>query len=277
MSKLGQELIKTYESIKAEVPFTPKLGLVLGSGLGSILDSVKIEKAIPYSSIKGFPQSTAPGHKGQYLFVHLNGVPAVLMQGRIHYYEGYDIKDVVLPVRLMALMGAETVILTNAAGGLQKGMEIGDIMMITDHIAQFVPSPIRGENLDEWGPRFPDMTAVYDATLQRIAEDTAKKTNLNLKKGVYVQFSGPQFETPAEIKMCSVLGADVCGMSTVVEAVALRHMGVKVMGFSMITNLAAGLNKTLLDENDVVETASKKGVVFASFISELVKNIGALK
>lgn len=274
MSKIGDDLNIAYESIKNEIPFVPEVGLVLGSGLGSILERVKIEKAIPYSTIKNFPQSTAPGHKGQYLFVHLNGVPTVLMQGRVHYYEGYEMTEVVKPVRLMALMGAKKVILTNAAGGLQKGMEIGDIMMLTDHIAQFVPSPLRGENYEEKGPRFPDMTEVYSKVLQKKAENVAKEVNLNLKKGVYVQFSGPQFETPTEIKMCALIGASACGMSTVVEAVALRHMGVEVMGFSMITNLAAGLNDALLDETDVIKVASKRGVIFSSFIEKLVEAIG---
>lgn len=274
MSKIGDSLKKSYDSIKNKIPFTPEVGLVLGSGLGSILDSLKIEAAIPYSEIENFPHSTAPGHKGQFLFVHIGEVPCVLMQGRIHYYEGYDMTDVVKPVRLMALMGVKKVILTNAAGGLQKGMQPGDIMMITDHISQFVPSPLRGENYEEKGPRFPDMTNVYSQKLQEKAEKLAKEVSLDLKKGVYVQFSGPQFETPTEIKMCTLLGASACGMSTVVEAVALRHMGADVMGFSMITNMAAGLNDAPLDETDVIEIASRRGKVFASFIEQLIKAIG---
>lgn len=274
MSVIGNKLQISFDSVKNKLPFTPEVGLVLGSGLGSILDNLTIEESIPYSEIADFPHSTAPGHKGQFLFVHIGKVPCVLMQGRVHYYEGYDMADVVKPVRMMALMGVKKVILTNAAGGLQKGMQCGDIMMITDHISQFVPSPLRGENYEERGPRFPDMTNVYSLALQKKASSVAKKVELDLKKGVYVQFSGPQFETPTEIKMCSLLGASACGMSTGVEAIALRHMGVEVMGFSMITNLAAGLSDAPLDENDVIEIASRRGKVFASFIENLIKEIG---
>lgn len=274
MSVIGNKLQISFDSVKNKLPFTPEVGLVLGSGLGSILDNLTIEESIPYSEIADFPHSTAPGHKGQFLFVHIGKVPCVLMQGRVHYYEGYDMADVVKPVRMMALMGVKKVILTNAAGGLQKGMQCGDIMMITDHISQFVPSPLRGENYEERGPRFPDMTNVYSLALQKKASSVAKKVELDLKKGVYVQFSGPQFETPTEIKMCSLLGASACGMSIGVEAIALRHMGVEVMGFSMITNLAAGLSDAPLDENDVIEIASRRGKVFASFIENLIKEIG---
>ena len=274
MSAEGKQLKEMYESIKSEIPYTPQIGIVLGSGLGNILDSITIDKIIPYTSIAHFPKSTAPDHKGQYLFAYINSVPCVLMQGRVHYYEGYDIKTVVVPQRLMALMGIKTAILTNAAGGMDSTFSVGDIMMITDHISSLIPSPLRGENIDEFGVRFPDMTHVYSKELSDKARTVAKTCQLNLKEGIYVQLPGPQFETPAEINFYKSQGWGACGMSTVVEAIALRHAGVDVLGFSLITNMAAGLSKTLLAGTDVVDVASKRADVFSSFIMSLV---GAIK
>lgn len=274
MSVGGKKLEAMYESIKREIPYKPEIGIVLGSGLGDILNSIKVDKIIPYTSIEGFPKSTAPDHKGQYLFAYINDVPCVLMQGRVHYYEGYDIQTVVVPQRLMALMGIKKAILTNAAGGMASGFSVGDIMMITDHISSFIPSPLRGENIDELGVRFPDMTHVYSKELCSTARSVAAKCKLDLKEGIYVQLSGPQFETPAEINFYKSLGWGACGMSTVVEAIALRHANVEVLGFSLITNMAAGLSSALLDGTDVVEVASKRGSVFSSYILSL---IGAIK
>ena len=274
MSEIGKELISMYKSIESKIPFKPSIGIVLGSGLGGLLDNVKIEGKIPYSDIPNFPKSTAPDHRGQFLFIHIGNIPVVVMQGRVHYYEGYDIKEVVMPERLMAVMGVKTVILTNAAGGMYDNMEVGDIMCITDHIATFVPSPVRGENIDEFGPRFPDMSDVYSKTLRKKAHIIAKKIGLTLKDGIYVQLSGPQFETPSEIKFYKNMGWSACGMSTAVEAIALNHFGVKVLGFSMITNFAAGLKEEKLDGTDVVDVANRKGDIFTKFIIELVKDIG---
>lgn len=273
MSKIGQNLNKIYTSIKARIPFAPKVGIVLGSGLGGILDKLDIKGVIPYKDIEGFPQSTAPDHKGQFLFAYINDVPVVIMQGRVHYYEGYSIDEVVYPSRLMALMGVKLVILTNAAGGMYDGMEVGDIMMIKDHISTFVPSPLRGENLSEYGVRFPDMGDVYSKKLRDKAKAVAKKIGLNLKEGIYVQLSGPQFETPSEIQFYKSMGWGACGMSTAVEAIALGHMGVKVLGFSMITNYAAGLKDEKLEGTDVVDVANKRGKVFSDYILRLVDDI----
>lgn len=273
MSKIGQNLNKMYTSIKARIPFAPKVGIVLGSGLGGILDKLDIKGVIPYKDIEGFPQSTAPDHKGQFLFAYINDVPVVIMQGRVHYYEGYSIDEVVYPSRLMALMGVKLVILTNAAGGMYDGMEVGDIMMIKDHISTFVPSPLRGENLSEYGVRFPDMGDVYSKKLRDKAKAVAKKIGLNLKEGIYVQLSGPQFETPSEIQFYKSMGWGACGMSTAVEAIALGHMGVKVLGFSMITNYAAGLKDEKLEGTDVVDVANKRGKVFSDYILSLVDDI----
>ena len=273
MSKIGQNLNKMYISIKPRIPFAPKVGIVLGSGLGGILDKLDIKGVIPYKDIEGFPQSTAPDHKGQFLFAYINDVPVVIMQGRVHYYEGYSIDEVVYPSRLMALMGVKLVILTNAAGGMYDGMEVGDIMMIKDHISTFVPSPLRGENLSEYGVRFPDMGDVYSKKLRDKAKVVAKKIGLDLKEGIYVQLSGPQFETPAEIQFYKSMGWGACGMSTAVEAIALGHMGVKVLGFSMITNYAAGLKDEKLEGTDVVDVANKRGKVFSDYILRLVDDI----
>ncbi len=273
MSKIGQNLNKMYTSIKPRIPFAPKVGIVLGSGLGGILDKLDIKGVIPYKDIEGFPQSTAPDHKGQFLFAYINDVPVVIMQGRVHYYEGYSIDEVVYPSRLMALMGVKLVILTNAAGGMYDGMEVGDIMMIKDHISTFVPSPLRGENLSEYGVRFPDMGDVYSKKLRDKAKVVAKKIGLDLKEGIYVQLSGPQFETPAEIQFYKSMGWGACGMSTAVEAIALGHMGVKVLGFSMITNYAAGLKDEKLEGTDVVDVANKRGKVFSDYILRLVDDI----
>ena len=273
MSKIGQNLNKMYTSIKARIPFAPKVGIVLGSGLGGILDKLDIKGVIPYKDIEGFPQSTAPDHKGQFLFAYINDVPVVIMQGRVHYYEGYSIDEVVYPSRLMALMGVKLVILTNAAGGMYDGMEVGDIMMIKDHISTFVPSPLRGENLSEYGVRFPDMGDVYSKKLRDKAKVVAKKIGLDLKEGIYVQLSGPQFETPAEIQFYKSMGWGACGMSTAVEAIALSHMGVKVLGFSMITNYATGLKDEKLEGTDVVDVANKRGKVFSDYILRLVDDI----
>ena len=273
MSKIGQNLNKMYTSIKARIPFAPKVGIVLGSGLGGILDKLDIKGVIPYKDIEGFPQSTAPDHKGQFLFAYINDVPVVIMQGRVHYYEGYSIDEVVYPSRLMALMGVKLVILTNAAGGMYDGMDVGDIMMIKDHISTFVPSPLRGENLSEYGVRFPDMGDVYSKKLRDKAKVVAKKIGLDLKEGIYVQLSGPQFETPSEIQFYKSMGWGACGMSTAVEAIALGHMGVKVLGFSMITNYAAGLKDEKLEGTDVVDVANKRGKVFSDYILRLVDDI----
>lgn len=277
MSSMKERINNAYKSISSKIPFVPEIGIVLGSGLGGLLDSVKIDAIIPYKEIKDFPQSTAPSHKGQFVFVHIGDIPCVLMQGRIHFYEGYEADEVVIPQRLMIKMGVKTIILTNAAGGMQEGMKAGDIMLITDHISTLIPSPVRGENLDEFGVRFPDMTDIYTKELRKLAEDVAKKEKISLKKGVYFQHPGPQFETPAEIKMYRALGGDVCGMSTAIEAVAIRHAGIKLLGFSLITNLAAGLSKVELDGNDVIDVANEVGPVFTRYIMALIKALGSKK
>ncbi|HIR93503.1 MAG TPA: purine-nucleoside phosphorylase, partial [Candidatus Egerieimonas intestinavium] len=211
------------------------------------------------------------GHDGRFLFGYIEGVPAVLMKGRVHYYEGYDIQDVVLPVRVMGMLGAKQILLTNAAGGVNCSYVPGDLMLIQDHISLAVPSPLRGKNIDELGVRFPDMSGIYDKELQKIVEDKATLLGIEIKKGVYMQCSGPNYETPAEIKMFRSFGVDAVGMSTACEAVAAHHMGMKVCGISCITNMAAGILDQPLDHKEVQEVADMVSRKFETIVTDTVK------
>ena len=241
MNNVKEKLDKCLESLKLKIDFKPEVAIILGSGLGGFADGIKIEKTISYNEIEGFPTSTVEGHKGRFIFGYVNEVPVVCMQGRVHYYEGYHMTDVVLPTRLMKLMGAKVLFLTNAAGGLNFDFEAGDLMLITDHIMNFVPSPLIGQNINELGLRFPDMSDTYDKYLQNIIKDEANKLDISLKEGVYLQLTGPCYETPAEVRMIRTWGADATGMSTAVEAIVANHMGMHICGISCITNMAAGI------------------------------------
>lgn len=274
MNQIYEKLLKCTESVKARIQFRPEIALVLGSGLGDYAKEMDVKESISYSEIEGFPVSTVPGHEGRFLFGYVKGVPIVAMQGRVHYYEGYPITDVVLPVRLMGLLGAKTVILTNAAGGVNFNFQPGDLMMITDHITTVVPSPLIGANIDELGPRFPDMSEVYDKELREIIRQAARNTGISLQQGVYVQLTGPAYETPAEIRMCRIWGADAVGMSTACEAVAARHMGLKVCGISCITNMASGMSDKPLDHKEVQETADRVAEEFKKLVTETIRLIG---
>ena len=274
MNTVYEKLQKCYESYKAKIDFTPKVALVLGSGLGDYADDIRVADTLDYHDIEGFPVSTVPGHKGRFIFGYVGEVPVVCMQGRVHYYEGYDMSDVVLPARLMKLMGAEVLFLTNAAGGIQLGMNAGDFMLIKDQIASFVPSPLRGANVDELGVRFPDMSQVYDKELQLLVKKAALGLDIDLKEGTYLQLSGPQFETPKEVAMCRTLGADAVGMSTACEAIAARHMGMRVVGISCISNLACGISAVPLCHEEVQETADRVAPKFKALVTETIKSIG---
>lgn len=274
MNAVYDKLLKCFECYKTKIDFTPKIALILGSGLGDYAEDIRIVDTLDYHDMEGFPVSTVPGHKGRFVFGYVGDVPVVCMQGRVHYYEGYDMSDVVLPVRLMKMMGAEILFLTNAAGGIQQGMQAGDLMMIKGQIASFVPSPLRGVNLDELGPRFPDMSQVYDKELQKIVKKTAMMLNIDIKEGTYLQLSGPQFESPEEISMCRVFGADAVGMSTACEAVAARHMGMRVLGITCISNLACGITPTPLSHEEVQETADQVAPKFKALVTEIITNIG---
>ena len=273
MNPVYEKLLKCYESVQKKIDFKPEIALVLGSGLGDYAESIDVAATLNYNEIEGFPISTVAGHKGRFVFGYVNEVPVVCMQGRVHYYEGYAMTDVVLPIRLMKMMGAKVLLLTNAAGGLNYNFKAGDFMMITDHIMNFVPSPLIGKNIDELGPRFPDMSNIYKKELQEIIRATAKNLGIPLQEGVYIQLTGPNFETPTEVKMCRILGADAAGMSTAAEAVAANHMGMKVCGISCITNLGCGMLEQPLSHEEVQETADRVAVDFKKLVTEAIIRI----
>lgn len=274
MNKVYEKLTKAYDSIKDRLPFVPKAALILGSGLGNYADSISVEQIIAYKDIDGFPVSTVAGHKGRFVFGKIDTVPVVIMQGRVHYYEGYAMSDVVLPIRLMKRMGAEILFLTNASGGINLEFQAGDFMLMTDHIAAFVPNPLIGENVEQLGVRFPDMTEIYKKDLCDIIRQTAKDLNIPLKEGVYAQMTGPSYECPAEVRMLRTLGADAVGMSTACEAIAANHMGMKVCGISCISNMASGVSPNPLTHTEVQETADKAAPAFQKLITESVIRMG---
>ena len=256
MNLTYEKLKKSYEYCKDKIPFAPKVALILGSGLGQFAETVDVVSEITYSEIEGFPVSTVAGHNGRFLFGYIEDVPVVLMQGRVHYYEGYSMQDVVLPIRLMKLLGAEILFLTNASGGVNKAFSAGDFMLITDQIASFVPSPLIGENMEELGPRFPDMSEIYDKDLQELIRSVAQEEGIPLQEGIYLQFTGPNYESPAEVRLAGKLGADAVGMSTACEAIAANHMGMKICGISCVTNMACGISENPLNHEEVQETAN---------------------
>jgi purine-nucleoside phosphorylase len=270
MNEIYGKLTKCLGIIRSKTEFKPKVALILGSGLGGYAEGIDVKATIDYSDIEGFPVSTVPGHHGRYIFGYVKDVPAVIMQGRVHFYEGYPISDVVLPVRLMGLMGADTLFLTNAVGGINGAFAAGEFMMITDHILYGVPSPLIGPNIEELGTRFPDMSEVYNKGLRVNIRSAAESLGIKLHEGVYLQAAGPNFETPAEIRAFAALGADVVGMSTACEAVAANHMGMKVCGISCISNLAAGISKTPLTHEEVQEMADKSAPQFKALVTEAI-------
>lgn len=273
MSEVYDKLMKCYACVQKKVKFTPQVALVLGSGLGDYADGIEVTAELAYSEIEGFPVSTVPGHEGKYIFGYVDKIPVVCMKGRVHYYEGYEISDVVLPVRLMRLMGAKVLFLTNASGGVNTSFHAGDFMLINDQIANFVPSPLIGPNMDELGVRFPDMSDIYDKELQKVIRRTALLLDIPLQEGVYIQLTGPNYESPAEVRMCRTLGADAVGMSTACEAVAANHMGMMICGISCISNLACGITENPLTHAEVQETANRVAPLFKQLVTESIKNI----
>ncbi len=273
MNPVYEKLMRCYNSVREKIDFQPEIALVLGSGLGDYGETIDVVATLDYNEIEGFPVSTVDGHKGRFIFGYVKGVPVVCMQGRVHYYEGYPMTDVVLPTRLMKLLGAKVLFLTNASGGLNYEFSAGDFMMITDHIMNFVPSPLIGQNIDELGTRFPDMSDIYKKDLQEIIRKTAKDLQIKLQEGVYIQLTGPNFETPTEVKMCRILGADAAGMSTAAEAVAANHMGMKVCGISCITNLGCGMLEQPLSHIEVKETADRVADQFKALVTQCIVNI----
>lgn len=266
-------LEKQLEIIKAHTDFVPDIAIVLGSGLGDLADKIDIKGKIPYEEIDGMPTATTSTHIGQFVYGYLGDKKIVMMQGRVHMYEGYTSQEVVMPIRLMHKWGAKTLILTNASGGINKEYKVGEFMLMSDHISLFVPSPLIGKNDDTLGPRHPDMSAAYDKALQRTAIKVAMDNDIVLHRGVYAQLMGPQFESPSEIRALSTLGADTVGMSTVIEAIAANHCGMSVCGISLITNYACGILDQPLSGEEVCETANSVAPKFETLIKEIVKAI----
>ena len=274
MNEVYKKVLRCYESLQKKFDFSnfrPDVAIVLGSGLGDYANDIEVVGEVDYHDIEGFPVSTVPGHAGKFIFGYVGDVPVVCMKGRIHYYEGYPITDVVLPARLMKLMGAKVLFLTNACGGLNPEFKAGDFMLIKDQISVFVPNPLIGENIDELGTRFPDMSHVYDPELRNLIKEAAAENEIILRDGVYCQFTGPSFESPAEIIMAGKIGADAAGMSTAVEAIAANHMGMKVCGISFVSNLAAGISPVPLTHEEVQEAANMAAPKFKKLINAAVK------
>lgn len=258
------------EDIRKLTSFQPEIALVLGSGLGDVADSIEIETIIDYKQISNFPISTVDSHKGRFVLGKLGERNVICMQGRVHYYEGYSMQDVVLPIRVMGMLGAKKLLLTNASGGINETFQAGDFMMITGHIPTFIPNPLIGANIDELGCRFPGMDQVYDLMMQESIRKAAMEALVELKEGKYVQLTGPSFETPEEISFLRMIKADAVGMSTVCEAIAAVHMGMKVAGISCVSNMAAGMNQKPLSADDVNETTNRIHDSFVRFIRTVV-------
>ncbi len=268
----SEKLNLAYYSLKRQIDFEPKIALVCGTGLGKLAELIEGFTAIPYESIAGMPVSTVDGHAGRYVFGYVRGVPVVIMQGRVHLYEGYSSVESVMPIRLMKLMGAKYLMLSNAAGGITY-TEPGTLVLIKDQISQMVPSPLIGPNIEAFGERFPDMSHIYDEHLMDLTREAAKELGIDLKEGIYMQFGGPQYETPAEIRMAKLLGADVVGMSTCTEAIAANHMGMKIIGVSCVSNPAAGLSQEPLSHKHVKDTMHEKVYNLAKLAATVIEKI----
>lgn len=270
-----QKITHAAAFLKEAYPHTPKIGLILGSGLGVLADEINQPTKIRYEEIPNFPVSTVEGHAGQLVFGQLEGVEVVAMQGRFHYYEGYSFDKVTFPVRVMKELGVEMLIVTNAAGGINESFVPGDLMLISDHINNMGSNPLIGPNNSELGVRFPDMSEAYAKDLRSVAKQVGQKLNIKLQEGVYVGNTGPTYETPAEVRMLRTIGGDAVGMSTVPEVIVARHSGLKVLGISCISNMAAGILDQPLNHEEVMETTEKVKNDFLAFVKELVLAIGA--
>lgn len=270
------DLAKVMESvkfIKEKISNAPTIGIVLGSGLGDMAEEVLEKVVIKYSDVPNLPKSTVKGHKGQFIFGKVRNKYVMMMQGRFHYYEGNKMEDLSLPIYIMKYLGVQTLIVTNAAGGVNISFKPGDLMIIKDHINFALTNPLIGKNDDEIGPRFPDMSSAYDKELIKTVKKAAADLKIEVKEGVYFMFTGPTYETPAEIKMARILGGDAVGMSTVPEVIAANHCGIKVIGISCITNMAAGILDKPLNHEEVIETSSKVKAEFISLVDEILFRI----
>jgi purine-nucleoside phosphorylase len=267
---LHEQIQKAVETIRARTSLAPKVGIILGSGLGSFADTLSAKTVIPYSELPGFPTSSVAGHAGRLVVGVLDGAPVVAMQGRVHMYEGYTPQQVAFPARVLCSLGIDSLVVTNAAGGIRSDLKPGDLMMITDHVNLSGANPLVGHNEDKLGPRFPDMSTAYDPKLCEVLRQTAKKLDIAVKEGVYVWLSGPSYETPAEIRMLRTLGIDAVGMSTVPETIVAGHMGVRVAGVSCITNFAAGISNQPLSHEEVGEVANQVRDRFCKLLASFI-------
>lgn len=268
-----EKIKEAADYIKSKVDLKPEIGLILGSGLGVLADEVKDSVQIPYSKIPNFPESTVEGHAGQLVIGLLEGKPVIAMQGRFHYYEGYSMQEITLPVRVMKLLGINKLLVTNAAGGVNRNFNPGDLMIITDHINLMGSNPLIGKNIAEFGTRFPDMSEPYNKGLIKLAEEIGKSNGIITRKGVYAAMSGPNYETPFEIRFLANNGVDAVGMSTVPEVIVANHMNIDVLGISLITNMAAGILAKPLSHSEVVDTAERVKPEFIKLVRGILKNI----
>ena len=264
---------QTADFIKEKTNFSPEIGIILGTGLGGLVNEIDTVQAIPYEEIPNFPVSTVEGHKGQLIFGQLGGKKVVAMQGRFHFYEGYSMNELVFPVRVMKFLGIEKLMVSNASGGVNPSFEIGDIMLISDHINLFPTNPLMGPNLDELGPRFPDMSQAYSKDILKEAENVAAKMNIHVVKGIYAGLSGPTLETPAEYMYVRNIGADAVGMSTVPEVIAARHMGIPCFGVSVITDLGVPGKIVEVTHEDVQKVASKAELILTKMVKQLFERL----
>ncbi|HYN84497.1 MAG TPA: purine-nucleoside phosphorylase [Pyrinomonadaceae bacterium] len=260
-------------TVRARAAEDPRVALVLGSGLGAFADELEGADAVPYEEVPGFARSTVEGHAGRLVLGRTGGVPVVAMQGRFHSYEGYTLEEVTFPVRVFALMGVRSLVLTNAAGGLNNSYTQGSLIVISDHLNLLGDNPLRGPNDERLGARFPDMSEVYDREFQDVAVHEAHGMGVELRRGVYAALAGPSYETPAEIRMLRLLGADAVGMSTVPEAIVARHMGLRVLGLSCITNMAAGMEESPIDHAEVMETGARVRDTFAELLRRVIPKL----
>ena len=271
MHDIRERINKAYEYLSLKLgDKRPELGLILGSGLGVLADEIENPICIPYSDIPSFPVSTVEGHSGQFVFGQLQGKTVLAMQGRFHYYEGYSMQEITIPVRVMSKLGIEKLIITNAAGGVNQSFKPGDLMIINDHINFSGDNPLIGPNLDEFGPRFPDMSSPYNEEMISVLKNVGKEQNIKLVEGVYFYSQGPSYETPAEVRMARICGADAVGMSTVPEVIVGVHAGIKILGISCITNMGSGILDQPLDHDEVMETA---GLIRSTFISLIKQTV----
>jgi purine-nucleoside phosphorylase len=268
-----EDIKNNAEIIANELDYRPEIGLILGSGLGVMAEEIENPVYIDYGELNNFPISTVEGHAGRFVIGELEGKKVIAMQGRTHYYEGYSMQELVMPVRIMKEVGIEKLILTNAAGGVNEEFSAGEFMIISDHINLMGDNPLIGENFADFGPRFPDMSEAYNKELIEVAENVARENGILTRKGVYAAESGPSYETPAEIKFLRTIGADAVGMSTVPEVIAANHMGLGIVGVSCITNMAAGVLNQPLDHKEVVEIAEKVRPDFIKLMRGIIKNI----